>query len=336
MASPHAERRSLALALLAALAMTASRARADEPTAAAAAEAAVVAAEKDPAQIPAAKVAVDAAAKAAPHATGPLLLLARVSVAEALAAKKGDEKKAAYQAALASLSKAQDLDLRDPAPWRLRVDVLTAMSTGRDEMTEALRALAIRLPGDPKARENYRRQTGKLPALRAGDPMPLVVWKDSAGKDVAVADLWANRLLVVELFRTTTWCEFCRRRLFELHDHAGDFEANNVTLVAVSPDPAEVIAAVEKDGLKGKKPFKVRLLSDPRGAQGDKLGVLNPEYAQPSTKPDLFGLPHPTTIVVDQAGVIRFIEMHEDFKNRTKVDEIIAAVGRARSPVAPR
>ena len=80
----------------------------------------------------------------------------------------------------------------------------------------------------------------------------------------------------------------------------------------------------------------MRLLSDPKGAQGDKLGVMNPEYAQPSTKPDVFGLPHPTTIVIDQAGVIRFIETHEDFKNRTKVDEIIAAVGRARSPVAPR
>jgi len=162
------------------------------------------------------------------------------------------------------------------------------------------------------------------------------VWKDSAGKDVAVADLWANRLVVVELFRTATWCEFCRRRLLELHDHAAEIEAENVTLVAVSPDPAEVIAAIEKDGLKGKKPFKVRLLSDPKGAQGDKLGVMNPEYATASTKPELYGLPHPTTIVVDQAGVIRFIETHEDYKNRTKVDEIIAAVGRARSPVAPK
>ena len=78
------------------------------------------------------------------------------------------------------------------------------------------------------------------------------------------------------------------------------------------------------------------LLSDPKGSQGDKLGVMNPEYATASTKPELYGLPHPTTIVVDQAGVIRFIETHEDYKNRTKVDEIIAAVGRARSPVAPK
>ena len=336
MIATRLSRLTLALSLSFGLAAAGARALADGPSPWEPVEAAIAAAEKDPAQIAAARVAVDAAILSNPKAVGVHLLSVKLWMIQALAAKKGDEKKAAYEAALSSCTKAQEIDPRDPAPWRLRVDVLTLMGTDRNEVTEALRGLSIRLGNDPQARENYKRQTGKVPPLKVGDPMPFVVWKDSAGKDVKVADLWVAKPLVIELFRTTTWCEFCRKRLYELHDHAADFEVENVTLVAVSPDTIEKIATVEKDGLKGRKPFKVRLLNDPKGSQADVLGVLNPDTVKPGTAADAFGLPFPTTIIVDETGVIRFIETHQDFKDRTKIDEIIAAVRRIRSPVAPK
>jgi peroxiredoxin len=37
-------------------------------------------------------------------------------------------------------------------------------------------------------------------------------------------------------------------------------------------------------------------------------------------------IPHPTTIIIDKAGVIRFREMHENYKERTNVENILAAL----------
>jgi peroxiredoxin len=303
----------------------------------AAAEAAVVAAEKDPAQRAAARTAVDAAIVANPGAAGPHLLAARVWMTYAVPAKKTSVGDQAFNQALVSCSKAAEIDLRDPAPWRLRLVVLDEMNAGAADVLEANRALAIRLPADGPAREAFKKVSGgKIPQLKNGDPLPLVVWKDSAGKDVAVADLWAARPLVIELFRTTTWCEFCRKRLYELHDHAKDFESANVSLVAVSPESGDLIAAIEKDGLKGRKPFRVRILADPKGTQADKLNVLNFETVKPGTAADAFGLPHPTTIVVDTKGIIRLFDTHEDFRDRTKLDEIFAVIKRIQATAPPK
>ncbi len=37
-------------------------------------------------------------------------------------------------------------------------------------------------------------------------------------------------------------------------------------------------------------------------------------------------IPHPTTIVIDKTGVIRFREVHENYKERTSVENILATL----------
>lgn len=37
-------------------------------------------------------------------------------------------------------------------------------------------------------------------------------------------------------------------------------------------------------------------------------------------------LPHPTTIIIDKTGVIRFREVHENYRERTSVENILAAL----------
>jgi len=37
-------------------------------------------------------------------------------------------------------------------------------------------------------------------------------------------------------------------------------------------------------------------------------------------------IPHPTTIVIDKTGVIRFREVHENYKERTNVENILAVL----------
>ena len=293
-------------------------------------------AERDPDKLPAAKAAVTAAVAANPAAVGPRLLGARLALADALV-QKGDERKAAFQASLAALDQATAIDVRDPEPFRLKGDVYRAMGAGKDEVAEALRAVSIRAPDDEFARDAYRKQTGKVPPLLPGDPLPPVVWKDSGGRDVPAASLVGKKVLVVELFRSAVWCPYCQKRLFELHDSADKIAAEDAVIVAASPDTGETIAGIEKAGLKGRQPFRLRLLSDPKGTQADRLGLLNPDSVKAGVRPEAFGLPYPTTIIVDEKGIVRFVDTHLDFRDRTKLDVVLAEIRKAHAPaVTPR
>jgi peroxiredoxin len=37
-------------------------------------------------------------------------------------------------------------------------------------------------------------------------------------------------------------------------------------------------------------------------------------------------IPHPTTIIIDKTGVIRFREVHENYRERTGVEKILSAL----------
>jgi peroxiredoxin len=324
-------RRRLAL-LLAAIAAACAAGPAARAEDAASLDAMVTAAERDAAQLPAARKAVDAAVFADPKAAPPRLLAARLSLAEAAAAKT--DKRGYYEAALAALAVATQATPRDAAPYELKIKVLTTMSGPAAELQEALRAFAIRRPDDTVAREAYKRQTGKVPPLRVGDPLPPVVWKDAKGADFPAANLHADgKSVVLELYRSATWCTYCAKRLGELHDAYEEIKAEGAEVFAASPDTVETIAKIEAEGLKApggvRKPFRLKVLSDPKGNAADGLGVLNAETVTPGTSAERFGLPFPTTIVVDRDGFVVFVDTHSDFKDRTKIPEIVAAVKRA-------
>jgi peroxiredoxin len=303
----------------------------------AAAEKAVAAAEVDAAKVPAAKEAVDAAIAAEPLAVAPRLLEARVLLVEARG-KKTSERKAAFARVFETLDTASAFDPWDARPFRMKVDAMTAMGTpDQGAFAEALRAVAIRSPGDSVAREAYVRQKKGVPQLAVGDPMPRVTWTDAKGETVTSESLWAKGPAIIELYRSAVWCPYCQKQLFALHDAAASIAASGATLVACSPDTTETLAKVETDGIKDRKPFKVRLLSDAQGKTADKLGFLNPDTVKPGVRPEAFGLPFPTTIVVDARGIVRFVKSHGDVRDRVKPEEMVAIVRKTMdAPVAPK
>jgi peroxiredoxin len=295
-----------------------------------AAERAVSAAQDDPAKLPAAAKEVEAAIAAEPKAVKPRVLKARLMLIEARA-KKTAERPPAFKAVLGALSEAEILDRWDAEPLQFRVDVLQAMGNPDHALlTETLRGIAIRLPADAAARRVYERQAGEVPVLREGDPMPRVQWRDSKNEPVAATSLWAKGPVIVELYRSAVWCPFCQRQLFALHDAADAFAAEGIAIVACSPDTPATIADIEANGLEGKKPFRLRLLSDPKGETADALGFLNPDTVKTGVRPEAFGLPYPTTIIVDNRGTVRFVKTHRDYRERVKPEEMIAIAQRIR------
>lgn len=298
-----------------------ARARADEPPVQLVRT--VESAESDPRRCQAALVAVMEAIDMHPKDSALYVLKARVLLADAKT-KKASEKAAAFDAVFEALAEATDADPWDPAPFRLKVRVYE--SIGRkdvDAIQEALRAIAIRSPGDAQARAAFMRISKDPPRLRAGDPMPRVTWMDSQGNNVTAQSLWSKGPVVVELFRSSTWCPYCQKHILYLHDAADRFEKAKIGIVACSPEPPERLADIEKNGLKDKKPFRLRLLSDPGGRMADALGVLNEDSVKKDTPSDRYGLPHPTTIIVDGLGIVRFIKSHGDIRDRVKVEEML-------------
>ena len=276
-----------------------------------------------------AKALVDAETKASPGTVLTHVLAARIAVLEARA-KPTKERRTILTAALKELDEAVRIDIRDQRPWRQRVVVLQALGILEDEKTEALRAIAIRGPGDVLARMDYVNATGKVPPLKVGDPMPNVFWKDAKGQEVRSPSLWAKGPVVIELYRSAVWCPYCLAQITGMDKALDQFAEEGIEVVACSPDTQETLTEIERDGLKGRKPFRLRLLSDPKGDTADMLGVLNPDTVKPGTPADQFGLPFPTTFIVDGKGIIRFVKTHGDHRERVKPDEMLAIATRLR------
>ena len=299
------------------------------------AEKAVLAAEADGSKLLEAKKAVTEAITAEPKAVWPRILEARLLLLEAKAAKQA-ERAAAFDLVMKALDNAASKDLWDPAPWVFRRDVHQAMGNpDHGALEETLRRWAIRVPGDEVARAAYLRQAGKVPAVTKGDPLPRVKWKGADGADVPSETLWEKGPVIIELYRSAVWCNYCGKQIQSLNDAIPQFDAEGITIVAASPDTPETLAKIAKDGTFKGKPFKMRLLSDPKGDTADKLGFLNPETVKKGVPADQFGLPFPTTIIVDNRGVIRFVKTHLDYKVRVKPEEMLAIAKQIRVELTP-
>ena len=81
---------------------------------------------------------------------------------------------------------------------------------------------------------------------------------------------------------------------------------------AISPEPVERLRRYrEQHGLD------LTLLSDPELEVVRRYGITNPEQSQ---------VPHPTAVVVDRAGDIRFLRVDEDYTRRPEAEELLDAV----------
>lgn len=100
----------------------------------------------------------------------------------------------------------------------------------------------------------------------------------------------------------------------KLHAKQGEIEELGAEIWAVSPDEAQRLKDFrESEGLD------VTFLRDPEGDVIRAYGILNPD--QPP-------LPHPTTLVIDGDGTVRWAFTEEDYKVRPEAETVVEAVAR--------
>ncbi len=177
------------------------------------------------------------------------------------------------------------------------------------------------------------RTTAEEGIPRPGDPMPDFVLPDAQGNLVFSDDLLVRGPLVIVFFRGD-WCPFCRTTLSALNDIVPEIEAAGGSLVAMTPDTGEYVAAAWR-GLGLRFP----VLSDVDGATGMRFGAVYRvpdeliEYWQAAGidltarhGDSLRFLPMPATFIADRSGTLRYCHASGDVTNRAEPDGIVSFV----------
>jgi len=100
-----------------------------------------------------------------------------------------------------------------------------------------------------------------------------------------------------------------------LQEHAADYEAEDIAVFAICPEPVEVLREfVERHGVT------YPLLSDPGAALIRHVGILNTEIAEVDP---VFGIPYPGSYLVDCQGVIFEKRFHADFHVREPMGSLL-------------
>jgi peroxiredoxin len=157
---------------------------------------------------------------------------------------------------------------------------------------------------------------------------------DVRGSATSLTQVRAGRPAVVVFYRGA-WCPYCNIALRTYQAELAPALADRgVVMIAVSPQkPDGSLSTAETNQLT------YAVVSDAGNQIASALGILtepSPDAAAAAQKVGLdlaehnadggLTLPMPTTVVVDAAGVIRWIDVHPNYTTRSEVPDILAAV----------
>ncbi|MFB6785807.1 peroxiredoxin-like family protein [Streptomyces olivaceus] len=208
------------------------------------------------------------------------------------------------------------------------------------EQSAALtQGMAGQVPAD--ALEAFRAEQASLDAAGVpdavagtGSVMPDARLLDVRGDTVTLEQARGGRPAVVVFYRGA-WCPYCNVALRTYQrELAADLDERGVALIAVSPQkPDGSLSVLEANELS------YTVLSDPGNRIGRALGIVTRPSdpvlgAQASLGLDVarvnadgtHDIVMPTVVLVDAAGVVRWIDVHPNYTTRTEPAQILAAL----------
>lgn len=167
-----------------------------------------------------------------------------------------------------------------------------------------------------------------------GTTMPDGTVLDTDGAPTTLHSVLGNHPAVVVFYRGA-WCPYCNIALKTYQEQlVPALTVQGIQLVAISPQKPDGSLS-----MKQAHALTFKVLSDPGNTIAGALGILSGptedvKAAQTTLGLDLaevnadgtYGLPMPTVLVVDGAGVIRWIDIHPNYSTRTEPASILAAV----------
>jgi peroxiredoxin len=176
-----------------------------------------------------------------------------------------------------------------------------------------------------------------------GEPMPMFLLPDDAGRLVGLDELIANGPLAIA-FHRGHWCPYCRTNAYALAGVYEQLTKAGGQLIAITPERECYTKRHKEDARAG-----FHLLSDVDNGYalslnlaiwiGDELKlILRDGFGRDLPAyhgNDAWVLPIPATFVVDAAGIIRARFVDPDYRRRMDIDALLEALSAARSPAQP-
>ena len=145
--------------------------------------------------------------------------------------------------------------------------------------------------------------------LRVGHIAPRIILDDSEGNKLDSYAYIDKRNLII-VFHRGVKSDSCIAWLEELNKSREKIDILNGTILTISVDETRVIKK-----LKQKLDLKFPLLHDKGSETISAYGVLDTSSEK--------GEPHPATFVVDKWGIIRYIKVYSDYKDKPTPEELI-------------
>ena len=189
------------------------------------------------------------------------------------------------------------------------------------------------------SREQVHLAAAGLPSgiAATGATLPDAELLDTDGSTTTLYAATGDRPAVIVFYRGA-WCPYCNITLATYQNQLLPALTNrNIGLIAISPQTPDGSLTMQQ-----KHDLAFTVLSDPGNTLARHLGILtgpsaDARAAQLQLGMDLTAinadrtttLPMPTTLSMDAAHVITWIDVHPDYTTRSEPAEILAAVERA-------
>ncbi len=145
--------------------------------------------------------------------------------------------------------------------------------------------------------------------IRIGFMLPNFSLKDSAGREVKLADFWGKNNIVVFFF-DEYGCKACANFMADLQINLKELTNLGAEVLAIGIDHPRFL-----EKLKQKLHLDYPVLYDHNSVVTKLYGLLNSASPQ--------GAPHPTVFVADRERVIRYKKVNMDHKNNLQIEEIL-------------
>ncbi len=170
--------------------------------------------------------------------------------------------------------------------------------------------------------------------LVTGQSIPDPALRTEEGAAVKLSEALDGRPSVLIFYRGG-WCPYCTKHLSALASIEAELLEAGYRIFAISPDQPSVIRETPD-----RENLKYTLLSDSSAAAAKAFGLVfqvpgelvskyKNEYQidlEAASGMDHHQLPHPAVFIVDAAGVIQFVHVDENYRERLEPEKILEAV----------
>lgn len=168
----------------------------------------------------------------------------------------------------------------------------------------------------------YSRQPAPVGAPIPGEPLPEISLVDADGEEISSDSLRGHNAVL--LFYRGNWCPLCTAQIMELAAAWRKLARHNARLWFISSQSQKHTREIA-----GRFSIPAKFLRDPGNRAARKLGVAAPGAAPAGL--EAMGYPPdaavPTVIVVDEKGIIRFLEVAENYRLRPDPEVYLKFLG---------